>query len=207
MEKIDPILKKLNSCNERCKSIVIDREKGVIPRWIGGNTDNPDLMIVGLNPGKCDTTERFLYKEFLQKDSRLIVKFTDHCLKDPGSQKDNYLNKLMNLLKEIFGGDFLKKVYITNVAKCESEVNGVVAPETKQHCYKEFLKEEIETLKPKLILALGKEVHLFLRNSGYENVIKCLHPSPLNVSSKKFWTVSSVERKALIQEIRTRLSI
>lgn len=207
MGKIDSILENLNSCNDRCESIVIDRAKGIIPRWIGGELENPDLMVIGLNPGKCDTTERFLYKEFLQNDTKLIIKFTNHCMCDPGSQKNNYLNKLIDLLKEIFGNDFIRKIYITNVVKCESEVNGVVVPETKKHCSEKFLKEEIEALKPKLILALGKEVYLSLRSSGYENVIQCPHPSPLNVSSQKFWTKLSKERESLTQEVRHRLSM
>jgi uracil-DNA glycosylase len=208
MGKIDSILEELNSCNDKCESIVNNRVNGIIPRWIGGEIENPALMVVGLNPGKCDTTERFLYKEFVQNDANLIVRFTNHCLLDPGGQKNNYLNKLTELFKDIFGkNNFMKKIYISNVAKCESQINGVVSPETKKHCYEKFLKEEIELLKPKVILALGKEVYQFLKDAGYQNVVKCPHPAPVNVSSQEFWTKSSEERESLIKSIKDKLSI
>lgn len=46
------VLEELHSCNDQYKSIVNDRKIGIAPRWIGGNLEKPDLMVVGLNPGK-----------------------------------------------------------------------------------------------------------------------------------------------------------
>ena len=202
------ILEKLNRCNDKCRSVTLGRDKGVIPRWIGGNLKNPDLMVVGLNPGKCDTTERFLYKEFMNGDASLIHRFTNHCLLDPGSSKSNYLVRLTGFLKEVFSeNDFLEKVYITNLVKCESDINGVVDSETQAHCFEKFLREEIALLKPKAILALGKEVYRLLQDRGVKNVVICPHPSPANARASNFWVTGSSERSAVIKTVKEMLTV
>lgn len=202
---MDRILENLHRCNDKCTSIVINRAKGIIPHVIGGQLRDPDLVIIGLNPGKCDTTERFLYKEYSKNDPKLIVKLTNHFLMDRDS--NTYGGRLGELLSDIFGEGFLEKAYLTNLVKCESEVNGIVDPKTIEHCYGKFLKEEINLLKPKLILALGKStmVYDFLREQGYNNVVQCVHPSTRG-KQLKFWDKGSPERKELIKQVKTTLS-
>ena len=202
ISNFDLVLERLHCCNDKCKSIVNDRDIGIIPRWIGGELKSPDLVVVGLNPGRCDTTERFLYKEYIKNDAKLIVRFTNHCLLDPGYQKNNFLYKLVELFKDIFGEDaFMKKIYITNLVKCESVINGVVDIETQEHCYEKFLQKEIELLQPKIILTLGNCVSEFFERHGVHNTVKCPHPSARGRYAK-FWNKESKERQRLVRTIK-----
>jgi len=203
MSKINSVIDGLYTCNDKCKSIVNDRDAGIIPRWVGGELENPDLMVVGYNPGKCGTIERFLYKEFAKNDPELIIRFTNHCMQDQGNQRNSFITRLTRLFNEVFGeGKFLPKVCITNLVKCEGVVNGILDPGTKEHCYKKFLQKEVELLKPKVILAFGLEVFKFLASHGVSNVLKAPHPSTANVSGAKFWEdQDSEERQQIVQEI------
>lgn len=74
-------------------------------------------------------------------------------------------------LKEL---DVLKDSYITNIQKCSTETNTVNTHEI-DICFP-FLQEEIELVKPKIIISLGNKVHEYLTSYGI-NTAKIPHPS------------------------------
>jgi uracil-DNA glycosylase family 4 len=82
------------------------------------------------------------------------------------------------------------RLWITNAVKCSVEKNDANKVYNVFDNCKEFLKEEIETLKPKLIVTLGdvanKVSMLFLRD---ENIniqrIKILHPNALSYNNSR----------------------
>lgn len=99
------------------------------------------------------------------------------------SLRGNKTEPFTGIDKDIFD-DMLKfldlsrdKVYITNLIKCATFVfNGFLV-----NFWKPILKEEIDILKPEVIILLGKKVSFSLHNFIEDNikVFSCPHPASI----------------------------
>ena len=68
-----------------------------------------------------------------------------------------------------------KDVWITNVVKCATVGNQQPTPEMKKKCRK-FLIRELNIIKPRLVITLGKYAAKGFPHSAYE-VVSLLHPA------------------------------
>jgi len=177
--------------NEICPGIVKDVKRGCPPRgfYTQGAPGDISIMIVGKNPGHVLDNERVLY---LGQTPKGIVKiqsdFIGSIFKSTyqGNSGDNRsLRFQKNLLRylsfflDIPAKDVFKKCALTNMVKCstvgeQDRLNN----RTLSQCFQKHLIREIEFFKPKVILALGREVEKFLKSQGVEQpVIYIKHPS------------------------------
>ena len=95
-----------------------------------GNKLNPDVLIVGEAPGN-DEVEQL--KPFVGKAGKLLR----DTIGDYGFRKTNTL--------------------ISNVMPCRPLNNKFPSPREATECFNEWLKEEIEMVKPECILLLGNQ--------------------------------------------------
>jgi uracil-DNA glycosylase len=80
----------------------------------------------------------------------------------PGEQEDlqgepfvGQAGKLLDNMLRALGMDRTRKVYITNVLKCRPPGNRNPAPEEVAQC-EPFLRRQVQLLRPKIILAMGR---------------------------------------------------
>ncbi len=76
---------------------------------------------------------------------------------DEDAQGEPFVGRAGKLLNAMLEGVGLKReqVYIANILKCRPPNNRDPRPEEVQHC-KQYLTRQIELLKPKVILAVGR---------------------------------------------------
>lgn len=140
------------------------------PHVFGRGNVNAKIMVVGQNPG---------YNETIQKQPFVGA---------AGKNFDQFLVDVLGLTR--------REIYITNTVKCYSPNNRPPLPEEMDAC-KTFLKREIETVQPKLIVALGNyALQYFTGHAGMTryhgrierseefsiDVFPMYHPSPLNMN-------------------------
>lgn len=137
--------------------------KNTVP---GVGVNKPLVLVIGEGPGQ-DEDEQGL--PFVGKAGQL-------------------LDKMLNSIKL----DRKKNCYIANIVKCRPPQNRVPLLEESQKCFP-YLKQQIEILQPKIILALGRTAVQNLLNSSdginklrgktfkYNNIplIATYHPSAL----------------------------
>ena len=96
------------------------------------STGNPSasVMIIGQSPGAMEVREG---KPFVGPSGELV----DYMLDEAGLTRE--------------------EVYIANVVKCRPAGNRPSHPEEKNNCWLNWLKLEIQSVDPQLILLLGKD--------------------------------------------------
>jgi len=131
---------------ERLRSVTPNQ----MPHIFYGNIDDIKLVIVGRNPG-------------LENDTSKISKenFMDYY-------REKWLEcKIGKYLREKLGDEvILKKMFFTNICKCSSPDNSALLEEEKTNCL-EFLKRQINLIKPKIIIALGSDAKKAVSSIGY----------------------------------------
>ena len=166
--------------------------KGKDPHVFSSGNLNAKVMIVAQNPGK----------EEVKKKLPLI---------GPSGKNLNYLLTLAGLERE--------EVYITNTVKCFTPGNRAPLPAEIKAC-KNFLKKEIEIIKPEIVLALGNyAVKYFLKKVGVcalhgtvqhseefdVDVFITFHPSPMNYNkdiTKKFLYDDFAKLRKVLQKYK-----
>lgn len=141
----------------------------------GAGNLNADLMFIGDNPG---VSEDEAGEIFTGRSGELLTKMIENVL---------------NLKRE--------DVYIANIIKCKTPENRVPTIEEVASC-KPYLMQQIQTIKPKIIVALGStsfhhltgeydtpidKIRGVVMNFGRAKLIPTFHPSFLlrNPSAKK----------------------
>jgi uracil-DNA glycosylase family 4 len=135
MKKLIELSKEIQKC-QRChlcelKMNVYDLEKGY--GKLPGKFNGSDIMFVGMNPS---------YRRFPG------LQYAFGGGKEHGGTGDEFTD----LLKET---TLWKRCHLTNLMKCSTEDNKVHDFQIK-HCLK-WLEKEIEIIKPKLIVPMGKD--------------------------------------------------
>lgn len=84
--------------------------------------------------------------------------------RDPGKDEDRYgypfigeCGKLLTEVCLLCGFDIWEETIISNVIKCKPLDNKAPAINYYQFCYEQWLKKEIDLIKPKIIVLLGKQ--------------------------------------------------
>jgi DNA polymerase len=129
---------KINNKIEYCKLCEISKEHY---RGIGYGNIYSKIMFVAINPG-------FIIKKLQTKDVSPFGLWTESekNAKHSGIFFRKFLKKL-NMTKEDF--------YITNLVKCPTYKNRPVFLNEIQNCNR-YLEQEIQLMKPKLVVALGQ---------------------------------------------------
>lgn len=112
----------------------------------------------------------------------------------PGSTMVTYEgNPFSELLKKI---GIYSQSYLTNLVKCSSFDNKV---DTKHSdiCFEQFLKRELETIKPQFIICLGNQVYEYMKTKK-DPVYKIKHPSYYYAYKKEPETMYEKEIKKLV---------
>jgi uracil-DNA glycosylase family 4 len=160
-----------------------NEKPGFYPRFAYGNPDS-QIMIVFQNPG-APTKER-LKDAFLNLKNIKTVTLED-MRREAHEGVSNWLkgeNKnFKGGLFELNGKGLLESFYITQSYKCPDprkakEISGKERKEVRMRC-KEYLQQEIELTKPKVILAVGTEslfsiAEIFDKKSSIKEGIKAL---------------------------------
>jgi hypothetical protein len=144
-------------CPLRCRAVVNDPEKGIIPRGLIFEDDGSGKLgciIVGINPGNADEEER----EYLRRKPtyRAWLEYWEERFKDK-----KYYKKARELAGELLG--FKGSILWTELCKCEKSREVPKAPpiSTLVTCMKRFLDREMKLVKEFFgknipIIALGR---------------------------------------------------
>ena len=159
-----PPLEKLRIRTERCSACRLAAKR--TKTVFGEGNPNAEIMFVGEGPGE---DEDLSGRPFVGRAGQLLTKIIENGMKIPREQ-----------------------VYIANIVKCRPPANRDPMPDEAQCCIG-FLKEQINIVKPKVLILLGKVAMKNLlglegaitraRESTYEydgiKVFVTYHPSAL----------------------------
>ena len=168
----------------------------------GEGNNNADVMFVGRDPGNDENVQ-----------GRPFVGLAG--------------NKLRMEIQHVFGSE--DKVWITNLVKCHTPNNRGPTIDEITIC-RVYLHREIMKIKPKVIVALGKDVSYYLLTKGYYShypnkpmselsgnvytipliykdyndmisILPCYHPSPRNLKYYSEISATILRAKELVDKL------
>jgi uracil-DNA glycosylase len=163
---------------QECPMALKDFKMGYIPRGFHYDSSNIDILVVGKNPGGLLQGEEKLYigkkgKMFFDTHKKLHEGYYDDFLfgqQNSYNQRSTVFHR--NLIRYIkyfldieTDNSIYKFIALTNLFKCSTKDEQQklnfrdILP-----CYREFFLDELYLFKPKVVLALGREVENFLIN-------------------------------------------
>ena len=120
-------LAEINQEIKKCNSCPLFKgRKQAVP---GSGNENADIMFIGEGPGATEDEQGLPFVG-------AAGKFLEEMLGTIGLKRDD--------------------VYITNIVKCRPPGNRDPEPSEKDICTKLFLDRQIEEMKPKIIITLGR---------------------------------------------------
>lgn len=148
----------------------------------GEGNENAIIMIIGICPG---IEEVYNNMPFIGRSGKLLRKTLAANLIEP------------------------KKYYISNIAKCVSRKGNInVDPpqEFQRICYDKWLKNEINIIKPKVIMTLGSIPLKILANIKLNNGIK---DAPIKIVSNthEYWLIPNYHPSYIMQHGRNKFNI
>lgn len=172
MGKIERLVELRNECFSCTKcSLHKGDTKVSSPHVFGRGNVNATIMVVGQNPGYNETVQK---KPFIGAAGKNFDKF----LQEIGLER--------------------KQVYVSNTVKCYTSNNRAPQFHETAAC-KDFLKREVECVKPKVIVALGNYALKYftgsmgmsrmhgklVRSKEFDvDVFPMYHPSPMNMNKQ-----------------------
>lgn len=146
----------LVKCSLDCDGITNNPAKGIIPRCLIFEKKNGknQIVVVGLNPGRCKEKEKQYYLEKgVSYQSLQAYFFGSNLHERPYFKRTRDLVSLLG-----FHGDILW----TDLVKCEcSGKRGVLPVQTLRVCISGFLKREIDLFGAEVIFTLGNQAFNF----------------------------------------------
>lgn len=214
MEKrILKIYSQVTTCKDGCYGIRNEPNNGVIGRsfYCPFETNNVSLLMVSKNPGIGHFKEKEMYAP-LSGEQRVSShgKYVKSRFRGTNNLiTSTYHQNILEWLSIILGVEpthdaVFRKSAMTAMVKCESlaDKTATMPSNTILNCTEKFLFKEIEAIKPKFLLALGREAFKFLT---LKNVIvrhglpigKLYHPSWTNMKGgvSKYKSVGLVDLK------------
>ncbi len=120
-------LEEIASQVKRCKECILSEKRtNAVP---GTGSPQAEIMFIGEGPG--------------EKEDKMGLPFVGQA----GKYLDEFLSSI-NLKRE--------NVFITNLVKCRPPQNRDPFPDEVEICTKLYLEKQIELIKPKLIITLGR---------------------------------------------------
>jgi len=128
-------LNQLENTSAKCE--LCDLHKNRLNPVFSRGTDNADIMVCGMCPGPDENKEGYPFVEYAPAGS---------------------------ILNEILDRSVGRDVYITNLVKCFVKPGITLEPVWMSRCLP-YLIVQIQLIKPKVIITLGKDVANFLLNN------------------------------------------
>jgi len=187
---IDSFYTSCMNCSINCSGVWIDIKNGIPPRGFYYQHSPIDILVVSKNPGHPLAGESLLFKgktgvELFEAYRKFQKKLYNN-LNDNTEQSTRFHKNLYRYLSNFLDiPNTLDKIYSyvahTDLLKCSTyDEQKVINNKMFEVCYKKYFLKEIELLKPKILLALGREVERFLIKKKSEHnipIIYIKHPS------------------------------
>ena len=206
-KQISQIGNKLVNCGQKqeCKDIRNIPAKGILPRCLFWQSikdrmergmdehNNNHCFAIGLNPGageskkkKKNTVDGLTEQEYYKREKNTYaatVKFWKEAYWD-------YYSNTEKLLREL---DFKGNIIWTELAHCESKINGNVSKETIENCRKKWLVEELAVAPNWPFITLGGKAFKSLKKE-YSNktIIGLYHPTGNSRPPHDFKTMDAI---------------
>ncbi len=182
---------------KECPGIWRDTAKGVFPDGFYFRTIPVDILVVGKNTGHPDERELEIFPGLTGGDLYKTLRAKQEADFQNGglgasaqlfSRKlAEYLSYILNVEEE----DLFTRVAFTNLVKCRTivESGNKLHKDTMNNCFDKYLRKEVSLLRPKVILALGRDPEDFLLRKPWRPlgvpVLYLKHTSrPLNKRDK-----------------------
>lgn len=141
LKAIGQIGNRMINCKHKCSGILLDRNKGVLPRCLFiDNEKSPNksgLVIVGINPGTSSEKEKRHYIKRSYAD-------TVNYWKDNLCEQHPYYKKLRALANKV---GLKGTILWTELVKCENLIKGKLPPlQTFRTCAKTHLNQELNII-------------------------------------------------------------
>ena len=146
----------LVNCRDKCAGISCDQSQGILPRGLifeEGSDQRPGAMIVGMNLGRSDSTERAYYVTNGVSYASLKSYW------DVGVRDLQYYAKARAFVRAV---GILGAIVWSDVAKCENLADRTDPPplQTLRHCGRRFLQRELSLLPSDWpLFALGLDAY------------------------------------------------
>jgi len=171
-----------------CPGIWKNIPAGVPPRGFFFKVAPVKLLVVAKNPGHPLKNEVGLYCGRSGRDLFLAYRqFQEKVYPDPGKIREfstrfhKTLFRYISYFLDIPGTDIYLHAAHTNLVKCSTrDEQARLKPKTMMECYTQYFRTELELLRPKVLLALGREVERFLIERQTDHnlpVVYIKHPS------------------------------
>lgn len=195
-----------------CPGILKDIKNGVPPRGFHFENPNVKFLVVGKNPGHPLPKEREVYKG--QNGNEMVIRHLnlEKYIDDLNGNERKIMKKstvfhknLFSYLSTIFNiNNNEKEIYNvvahTNLVKCSTEKEqGKLNKKTIDTCFITHFLKELDIFKPKVIIALGREVEKYLKKREEIDIpiIYLKHPS--------YYYRKEIEKKEL-NKIKNKLN-
>lgn len=138
-----------------------------LPTWSNINTQKPTVMFVAQDPLRSDW-----YSECND-----IVVSSPFGVQDATHRSSRHGEVYFSIFSEIVKNGY--GIYLTDIKKFYLKGDNATSYIKKQtQIYEEILKQEIEIVKPKIIVAFGKQAQLsVIELEGEERLLPLIHPS------------------------------
>jgi hypothetical protein len=183
--ELDKLYISCMNCTKDCQGIWKDINNGVPPRGFFYIDLPIDILVVAKNPGHPlknklknpqyplpdesetlkvlkDSDLYYGFREFVKSYFSDLRKYTDSSTRFH-KNLFNYLSEILNIKNKFDFEEIFKRIALTNLLKCSTcNEQAILKKNIIDKCYNTYFTNEIKYLKPKVILALGKEVFNYL---------------------------------------------
>jgi len=183
MNEVKDFYSKCMGCSKGCKGVLRNPEKGIFPRGFYTERTNVAILCVGKNPGDLLKGEIERYRG--KKNAELVdahfqvvrdVFFNPSAFNEPSKRFHKNLKEYLAYFSSLNNGEekeIFQNVAYTNLVKCSFTKRlgerARLSSEMKECCFNTWFLEELQVLRPTLILALGREVQHFLDDAKKVN--------------------------------------
>lgn len=171
-----------------CTGVWNDIPKGIPPRGFYYREAPIKVLAVAKNPGHPLLGEQELYRGLTGKD--LFQAYRKHQeilypnpdqVHEPSIRFHKTLFRYLSVFLEIPQDDIYLHAAHTNLVKCSTpDERAKLDPKAMAQCYSQYFKAELDLLRPRVLLALGREVEKFLISRKTDHqlpVVYIKHPS------------------------------
>jgi uracil-DNA glycosylase len=196
---------------QECPNTINAIEEDYPPRGFmsGGTPGDIDIMIVGKNPGHIVENERGAYSN---KSPREVVEavFRNQTWDNSGKtgvDTKSYtfhrnLSRYISYFLDVNTDEVFRRCVYTNLVKCSTITERErLKVKTIAECYGNYLRQEIMLWKPKVLLALGREVYNFLNKEQ----IRVEHSKPVVYIKHPSYYYRREKERAILKTIKAEI--